>query len=138
MCEAMRGARVKLLKLVCATLLVGASGARALAAEGDNRKTPGPADAREATNSMKVAGFDEALLTALARRGAAAGVMCDGRDPVARRILNEYGAVFVAEGSVLPPPVAVWAKAEPDRARIIAAARVIVVVRIVVSSVFWM
>jgi hypothetical protein len=109
----MRRARVKLLTLVCATLLVGASGARALAAEGDNRKTPSPADAREATNSMKVARFDEALLAALARRGAAAaGVMCDGRDPVARRILNEYGAVFVAAGSVTPPPVCIFAGAE--------------------------
>ena len=102
-----------LFKLICATLLVGAAGARSLAAEGDNLKTSGPATAREATNSMKVARFDEALLTALARRGAAAaGVMCDGRDPVARRILNEYGAVFVAEETVLPPPVCIFAGAE--------------------------
>ncbi|HEX8286007.1 MAG TPA: hypothetical protein VF588_21795 [Pyrinomonadaceae bacterium] len=100
------------LKLACATLLVVAAGGRALAAEGDNRKTSNPAAAREATNSMKVARFDEALLTALARRGAAAGAMCDGRDPVARRILNEYGAVFVAEGSVLHPPVCIFAGAE--------------------------
>jgi hypothetical protein len=94
--------------------LVGAAGARALAAEGgdDNNKTSGPATTREATTSMKVARFDEALLTALAGRGAAHGAMCDGRDPVARRILNEYGAVFVAAGEVLPPPVCIFACAE--------------------------
>jgi hypothetical protein len=109
----MRAASDKLLKLICATLLVvGASGGRALAAEGDTERASNPASsAREATNSMKVARFDEALSAALARRGAA-GVMCDGRDPVARRILNEYGAVFVAEGPVLPPPVCIFAGAE--------------------------
>jgi hypothetical protein len=103
-----------LLRLICATCVVGGSGARAFAAEGgdDNSRTPTPAREREATNSMRVARFDEALMTALARRGAAAGAMCDGRDPVARRILNEYGAVFVAAGTVLPPPVCIFAGAE--------------------------
>ncbi|HEX8499723.1 MAG TPA: hypothetical protein VF659_03960 [Pyrinomonadaceae bacterium] len=105
-----------LLKLVCATLLVGAAGGRALGAEGgggdDNGKTSNPAAARETATSMKVARFEEALLTALARRGAAAGAMCDGRDPVARRILNEYGAVFVAAGTVTPPPVCIFGGAE--------------------------
>jgi len=111
----MRAANL-LLKLVCATLLVGAAGGRALAADGgdesNNNKTSNPAAAREATTNMKVARFDEALLTALEGRGAAPGAMCDGRDPVARRILNEYGAVFVADGSVLPPPVCIFAGAE--------------------------
>jgi hypothetical protein len=103
-----------LLKLVCATLLVGAAGGRALAAEGgdDNHKTSDLAPAREATTNMKVARFEEALLKALTGRGAAPGAMCDGRDPVARRILNEYGAVFVAHGSVMPPPVCIFAGAE--------------------------
>src|SRR5688572_2596065 len=104
-----------LLKLVCATLLVGAAGGRALAAEGgddNNNKTSNLAPAREATTNMKVARFEEALLKALTGRGAAPGAMCDGRDPVARRILNEYGAVFVAAGEVLPPPVCIFAGAE--------------------------
>lgn len=107
-------AALLLLRLICAACVVGGSGARAFAAEGggDNRRTPNPVPAREATNSMRVARFDEALVTALARRGAAAGAMCDGRDPVARRILSEYGAVFVAAGSVLPPPVCIFAGAE--------------------------
>jgi len=104
-----------LLKLVCAALLVGAAGARALAAEGGDEgdsKTSTPGAAREATTNMKVARFDEALTTALEGRCAAPGAMCDGRDPVARRILNEYGAVFVAAGEVLPPPVCIFAGAE--------------------------
>jgi hypothetical protein len=61
---------------------------------------------------MKVADFDEALSAALARRGAASRVMCDGRDPVARRILNEYGAVFFASGGATPPPVCIFVGAE--------------------------
>jgi hypothetical protein len=105
-------AALLLLKLICATCVVGAAGGRAVAAEGDNNKTPNPAPVREATNSMRAAKFDDALLTALALRGTAAGAMCDGRDPVARRILNEYGAVFVAAGEVLPPPVCIFAGAE--------------------------
>ena len=112
----MRAAKHLLLKLLCATFVVGAGAAGALAAEGgddDNKgKTSNPAAAREATTSMKAAKFNEALLAALARRGGAGGAMCDGRDPVARRILNEYGAVFVAAGEVLPPPVCIFTGAE--------------------------
>jgi hypothetical protein len=96
-------------------LLVVAAGTGVLAADGgddDNNKTSTPAAAREATTNMKVARFDEALLTALEGRGGAPSVMCDGRDPVARRILNEYGAVFVAAREVLPPPVCIFAGAE--------------------------
>jgi hypothetical protein len=112
----MRAANL-IIKLACATLLVGAAGARARAAGGgdggsNDNKTSTPAAARGGTTNMKVARFDEALLTALEGRGAAPGAMCDGRDPVARRILNEYGAVFVAAGGVLPPPVCIFAGAE--------------------------
>jgi hypothetical protein len=110
-----KSAAALLLRLVCATLLVGAGASGTRAADGgddNNRKTSDPATSRESTNTMRVAKFDEALTTALARRGAAAGAMCDGRDPVARRILSEYGAVFVAAGEVLPPPVCIFAGAE--------------------------
>jgi hypothetical protein len=108
-----RATSLVLLKLTVATLLVCAAGARALAADGDNDgKTPNPAPSRGTRTNMKVANFDEALLTALARRGTAASVTCDGRDPVARRILNEYGAVFFASGGATPPPVCIFAGAE--------------------------
>jgi hypothetical protein len=102
-----------LFRLAAAALLVAAAGVRALAAEGgDDGKTPNPAPSRGTATNMKVANFDEALSTALARRGAAARVTCDGRDPVARRILNEYGAVFFASGGATPPPVCIFAGAE--------------------------
>jgi hypothetical protein len=107
-----RATALILFKLALATLLVCAAGTRALAEGNDNNKTSNPTGGRETTTSMKVAKFDEALTAALARRGAAAPrVTCDGRDPVARRILNEYGAVFLAAAEVLPPPVCIFAGA---------------------------
>jgi hypothetical protein len=107
-----RATALVLFKVAVATLLVVFVGVRALAADGgDEGKATNPAPSRGITN-MKVANFDEALSTALARRGAAARVTCDGRDPVARRILNEYGAVFFASGGALPPPVCIFAGAE--------------------------
>src|SRR5215218_9646335 len=99
------------LKVAFATLLVVFVGGRALAAEGDEGQRTNPAPSRGITN-MKVVNFDDALSTALARRGAASRVTCDGRDPVARRILNEYGAVFFAAGGALPPPVCIFDGAE--------------------------
>jgi hypothetical protein len=108
-----RATALILFKLAAAVLLVGVVGGRALAADGGNDgKTPNPAPSRGTTTNMKVANFDEALSTALARRGAAARVACDGRDPVARRILNEYGAVFFASGGATPPPVCIFNGAE--------------------------
>ncbi|HEX8292521.1 MAG TPA: hypothetical protein VF570_12240 [Pyrinomonadaceae bacterium] len=102
-----------LFKLAVVTVVVCAAGGRALAAEGgDGGQTPNPATSRGTTTNMKVANFDEALSTALARRGTASGVTCDGRDPVTRRILNEYGAVFFASGGATPPPVCIFAGAE--------------------------
>ena len=102
-----------LFKVALATLLSTFVGVRALAAEGDEGKAPKTTPSRGTTTNMKVANFDEALSTALARRGgASARVTCDGRDPVARRILNEYGAVFFASGGATPPPVCIFNGAE--------------------------
>lgn len=102
-----------LFRVAIAALLAVFVGGRALAADGGNDgKATNPAPSRGITTNMKVANFDEALSTALARRGAAPHVTCDGRDPVARRILNEYGAVFFASGGALPPPVCIFNGAE--------------------------
>lgn len=96
-------------RVAIAALLAVFVGGRALAADGeDDGKATNPAPSRGITTNMKVANFDEAL----ARRGAASRVTCDGRDPVARRILNEYGAVFFAAGGALPPPVCIFDGAE--------------------------
>jgi hypothetical protein len=108
-----RATALILFKVAVATLLVVFVGVRALAADGGgDGKATNPAPSRGITTNMKVANFDEALSAALARRGAAPRVTCDGRDPVARRILNEYGAVFFASGGAMPPPVCIFAGAE--------------------------
>src|SRR5215213_9682527 len=108
-----RATALTLFKLAVAALVVCAAGGRALAGEGGNDgEATNPAPSRGITNNMKVANFDEALSTALARRGTASRVTCDGRDPVARRILDEYGAVFFASGGATPPPVCIFAGAE--------------------------
>jgi hypothetical protein len=54
--------------------------------------------------------FLDALGRALARRGVSLDEFCEAGDVVARRVLEEYGAMFVAEG-VRVPPVCVFASA---------------------------
>jgi hypothetical protein len=52
--------------------------------------------------------FDIALKRALASRGATPESLCGG-DSVSRRVLEDYGAMFVASAGVLPPPVCIFA-----------------------------
>jgi hypothetical protein len=47
--------------------------------------------------------FYTALERALAARGASREQVCDPGDPVSRRILEDYGAMFVASSEVRPP-----------------------------------
>jgi len=49
--------------------------------------------------------FDIALERALAARATTLENVCDRKDAVSRRVLAEYGAMFVAGSSVMPPPV---------------------------------
>lgn len=58
-------------------------------------------------------GFYKALEGALKARGWRLEEVCDRTDPVGRRILEDYGAVFVASSSVQPPPVCIF-KSETD------------------------
>jgi hypothetical protein len=57
--------------------------------------------------------FDIALERALTGHGATLDNLCDLRDAVSRRVLEEYGAMFLASASVTPPPVCVF-KNEAD------------------------
>lgn len=57
--------------------------------------------------------FDIALERALAGRGATIENVCDRSETVSRRVLEEYGSMFVASSSVKPPPVCVF-KNEAD------------------------
>jgi hypothetical protein len=61
-------------------------------------------------------GFYKALESALRERGMRLKDVCDRDDPVGRRILEDYGAVFVADLSIMPPPVCIF-KSEADVVR---------------------
>lgn len=61
---------------------------------------------------IKIAAFHASLETALARRNLKTAEFCDANDAVSRRILRDYGAVFLAAESVLPPPVCIFSDAK--------------------------
>ena len=67
---------------------------------------------RELTESSEPVPFYEALRKALKKRKVNIDSVCPPADPVARRILEEYGAVFVADKKVKPPPVCVFTTEE--------------------------
>ena len=52
--------------------------------------------------------FYEALRKALKKRKTTVDRICPRADSVARRILEEYGAIFIADKKVLPPPLCVF------------------------------
>jgi len=67
------------------------------------------------TNEPKTgaqAPFYVALEKSLARRGLRPESVCDPNDAVARRILEDYGAMFLASQTVLPPPVCIFKSEE--------------------------
>ncbi len=59
--------------------------------------------------------FYTALDEALDRRGKNLRDICDTNDPVARRVLEDYGAMFLATEKVLPPPVCVFTSEQDVR-----------------------
>jgi len=56
--------------------------------------------------------FYEALAKALKKRKIKLDAICPPADPVARRILEEYGAIFVADKKVTLPPVCIFTSEE--------------------------
>jgi hypothetical protein len=56
--------------------------------------------------------FYDALAKALKKRKIKLDSVCPPTDPVARRILEEYGAIFVAAKKVTPPPVCIFTTEE--------------------------
>lgn len=52
--------------------------------------------------------FYDALAKALKKRKIKLESICPSADPVSKRILEEYGAIFVADKKVIPPPVCVF------------------------------
>ena len=67
---------------------------------------------RELTEATEPVPFYEALKKALKKRKANLETVCPPSDPVARRILEEYGALYVADKKVKPPPVCVFTNEE--------------------------
>jgi len=66
----------------------------------------------EDKSKTESAPFYNALSKALKKRKANINVMCPPDDPVARRILEEYGAVYLATKKVMPPPVCIFTTEE--------------------------
>ena len=54
------------------------------------------------------ADFDEVLAKELKKRKLSRESVCPSADPVARRVLAEYGAMFVASDEVTTPPVCIF------------------------------
>src|SRR2546423_2706356 len=52
--------------------------------------------------------FYQALRQALAQRGRSVSSICPNDDDVARRVLHDYGAMFVGARNILPPPLCVF------------------------------
>jgi hypothetical protein len=67
---------------------------------------------RESNNLNESTPFYEALAKALKKRKIKLENICPPSDPVSRRILEEYGAIFVADKKVTPPPVCVFTNEE--------------------------
>jgi hypothetical protein len=67
---------------------------------------------KEALETQKQRFFYESLTETLSSRGLKLETIYDESDVVEKRILEEYGAFFVADESVLPPPVCMFTSEE--------------------------
>jgi hypothetical protein len=67
----------------------------------------------EETDNPEKNKFYEILNQTLAKRGVRLDSLCDPKDPLERRILEDYGAVFLANSEkVLPPNACIFTNAE--------------------------
>jgi len=62
----------------------------------------------DSDNSDSTALFYDVLHKSLKKRKVTLESICPPSDPVSRRVLEEYGAIFLATKKVLPPPVCVF------------------------------
>ncbi|HEV3471405.1 MAG TPA: hypothetical protein VG148_18915 [Pyrinomonadaceae bacterium] len=100
--------------LMAALAAASCYGAKVRRAAAGGREAPPPSVAakRAAFNRPAAARFGEALAGALGRRGLKPSALCAAEGPLGRRILEEYGAVFLAADEVLTPRVCVFKSAE--------------------------
>jgi hypothetical protein len=112
--------KVLITLLICAVSVVGGASHWKVAAQstnGSNRMsgtTPNTMvrTVEDMKNETKPAPFYEALSKALKKRKTKIESVCPVSDPVARRVLEDYGAMFLANKKVTPPPVCVFTSEE--------------------------
>lgn len=63
-------------------------------------------------NANPVSPFYRSLERALTQRGAQLSALCPPEDGVARRVLHDYGAMFLGVREILPPPLCVFTSEE--------------------------
>lgn len=96
--------------LLCSTLLLNDPGAtaRAQSPDDERRITYIMGVKVEVEDNSKSKSFYDVLPRALKKRKTSVDAICPMNDPVARRVLEEYGAMFLATSKVTPPPVCVF------------------------------
>lgn len=67
---------------------------------------------KEALETQKQRFFYESLSEILNKRGLKIANIADETDAVEKRILEEYGSIFIAEDNVFPPPVCMFTSEE--------------------------
>ena len=107
---------------ICSTLLLGQlvernAWAQSSSSTGQSSTTPTGQTVRmgviiENEDSSHSKPFYEVLAKALKKRKTSLETICPPGDAVARRVLEEYGAMFVAGNKVMPPPVCVFTSEE--------------------------
>ena len=84
--------------------------------ESDHPTTPDHRTTKAQAGDFAASPFYAALARSLAARGARPEDLCDADDAVERRLLAEYGAMFVADARVQVPPRCVF-RSEEECAR---------------------
>jgi hypothetical protein len=75
----------------------------------ENQNTKMNSAPPEASNKSQ---YFKTLDIALAKRNSNIAALCDETDAVSKRILHEYGAIFIADEKVIAPPVCMFTSAE--------------------------
>jgi hypothetical protein len=80
----------------------------------EHSSAPGRSTTKAQADDFTASPFYAALVRSLANRGMRPEELCDANDRVERRLLAEYGAMFVADARVRVPPRCVF----PERGRV--------------------
>ena len=90
------------------TLILIASGVMPILGNMSTEQMISNSNSLRESNLKEPTPFYEALAKALKKRKIKLENICPPSDPVSRRILEEYGAIFVADKKVIPPPVCIF------------------------------